>query len=104
MATPFKTVSVVLLALLSFHSLAQSPDKSQRQTNAAAVNTLKSFSLLPMRFEMNQGQTDTQVQFLVRGAGHALFLAPDEAVLTLRGPAGRAPSREMPASLPGGTG
>ncbi|MGA2556714.1 MAG: SBBP repeat-containing protein, partial [Verrucomicrobiota bacterium] len=32
---------------------------------------------------MNQGQTDPQVRFLSRGKGYALFLAADEAVLSL---------------------
>ena len=41
------------------------------------------FGRLPLHFEINQGQTDSQVQFLARGPGYTLFLTPTEAVLTL---------------------
>jgi uncharacterized protein DUF1905 len=40
---------------------------------------------LPLSFEANQGQTNTRVKFLSRGAGYTLFLTGDEAVLKLRG-------------------
>ena len=39
---------------------------------------------LPLRFEPNQGQSDSRVNFLARGAGYGLFLTPDQAVLRLR--------------------
>src|SRR5947209_15604923 len=38
---------------------------------------------LPMRFERNQGQFDGRVKFAARGAGYALWLTADEAVLSL---------------------
>ena len=41
------------------------------------------FGRLPLHFEINQGQTDSQVQFLARGPGYTLFLTPTEAVLAL---------------------
>lgn len=43
------------------------------------------YARLPLRFEANAGQTDARVNFLARGAGYALFLTPQEAVLQLRG-------------------
>jgi hypothetical protein len=39
---------------------------------------------LPLRFEPNQGQTSSKVDFLARGAGYGLFLTPNQAVLSLR--------------------
>jgi uncharacterized repeat protein (TIGR01451 family) len=39
---------------------------------------------LPMQFEKNEGQTDTQVQFLSRGPGYTVFLTSTQAVLSLR--------------------
>jgi uncharacterized repeat protein (TIGR01451 family) len=42
------------------------------------------YGKLPMRFEANQGQTDARVKFKARGAGYAVFLTSDEAVLQLR--------------------
>ncbi len=44
------------------------------------------YGRLPLSFEANRGQTDEQVEFLSRGNGYALFLTPNEAVLTLRDP------------------
>lgn len=37
----------------------------------------------PLAFEPNLGQSDPQVRYLARGAGYALFLTRDEAVLAL---------------------
>lgn len=61
-----------LLALMPLH-LAGQPSS-------------RNLASLPMRFEMNQGQTDAQVRFLARGEGYGLFLTPAEAVLSLREP------------------
>ena len=41
---------------------------------------------MPLRFEPNVGQVDAPVDFLARGAGYALYLDADEAVLSLDGP------------------
>lgn len=41
---------------------------------------------LPLAFEVNEGQTVREVDFVARGAGYTLFLAPAEVVLRLRTP------------------
>jgi hypothetical protein len=41
------------------------------------------FKKLPLRFEVNRGQTDSQVRFLARTADSTLFLTQSEAVLRL---------------------
>src|SRR5437899_219973 len=46
---------------------------------------VQSYGKLPLSFEKNEGQTDSQVQFLSRGRGYTLFLTRTEAVLALRG-------------------
>ena len=43
----------------------------------------QAYGNLPMRFEANQGQTDSSVRFLSRGSGYGLFLTSGEAVLVL---------------------
>jgi RHS repeat-associated protein len=53
-------------------------------TPAAASSELAS---LPYRFEVNQGQTDAQVQFLSHGPGYTLFLTAGGATLDLPDPA-----------------
>ena len=47
------------------------------------------FVNLPLVFESNQGQSDSQVQFLARGSGYGLFLTQNEAVLALQESAGQ---------------
>ena len=42
------------------------------------------YGQIPLHFEANQGQTDSEVKFLSRGKGYTLFLTPTEAVLSLR--------------------
>jgi hypothetical protein len=44
---------------------------------------LKMYGRLPLRFEVNQGQSDSQVRYLSRNSGYDLFLTPDEAVMVL---------------------
>jgi hypothetical protein len=44
------------------------------------------FPSLPLWFEANAGQVDSQVQFLARGHGHNILLTPTEAVIVLRKP------------------
>jgi hypothetical protein len=63
--------------------VAQSANGGQAQASVPEQETLKKLLLLPMRFEMNQGQADPNVKFLVRGQGHTLFLTPREVVLSL---------------------
>ncbi len=47
----------------------------------------KTYGKLPLSFEENLGQSDSQVKFLSRGSGYRLFLtSTGEAVLTLREP------------------
>ena len=59
------------------------------------------YSTLPLSFEVNQGQVDGQVKFLVRGRAYTLFLTGDEAVVTLRSHESGARNQE---SGPGGLG
>jgi len=56
----------------------------------------QNFGKLPLNFEVNRGQTDSQVKFLSRGSGYALFLTGNEAVLSLKKPS--ATSRQLSAS------
>ncbi|MGH2772364.1 MAG: SBBP repeat-containing protein, partial [Actinomycetota bacterium] len=53
-------------------------DASSGQAAARAA-----YGRLPLSFEPNRGQTDSQVEFLARGKGYTLFLTPKEAVISL---------------------
>ncbi|MGA8221160.1 MAG: kelch repeat-containing protein [Candidatus Acidiferrales bacterium] len=88
----FLSLAVILsLCALAPIALAQSAPAAQSLQPIAAhdakppLRTIESaYGKLPLSFEANQGQTDQQVKFISRGPGYALFLTPDEAVLSLR--------------------
>jgi beta-propeller repeat-containing protein len=87
--------SVRLLTLIAA-GLASAPLlKAQAPFAEQAGSPAASYGQLPLHFESNQGQVDSQVRFLARGSGYSLFLTPTEAVLALkeRGTAGPAVMR-----------
>jgi hypothetical protein len=83
-------MSIVLWNFTAGSSFADpfaNPIEKPRDANAAKAALLA----MPLSFEANQGQTDSQVKFLSRGDGYSLFLTSHEAVFTLRPPAGVKP-------------
>jgi Beta-propeller repeat len=61
------------------------------------------YSLLPLIFEPNQGQTNRRARFLAHGSGYTLFLTANGAVLALqdrRGAPRRAPNSSRRPSSP----
>ncbi|MGH8009640.1 MAG: hypothetical protein ACREQ3_21830 [Candidatus Binatia bacterium] len=58
-------------------TIGQTPDAATARLRAA-------YGQLPLHFEANHGQTDTQVKFFSRGQSYSLFLTSTEAVLQLR--------------------
>jgi hypothetical protein len=71
-------VPVIAQAALPATSPASGPETKPR--------LIASYGKLPLSFEVNRGQTASERKFLARGPGYGLFLAPTEAVLTLRKP------------------
>lgn len=65
---------------VSQSTASSAQDDSQRLAEGASR---EAYGRLPIGFEANQGQTDSQVKFLARGSGYNLFLTPSEAVLVL---------------------
>ena len=51
---------------------------------AAAAGIREAYGRVPLSFESNSGQTDSQAEFIARGAGFTLFLSQGSAVLVLR--------------------
>jgi uncharacterized protein (TIGR03437 family) len=76
-------MSMVLWSLTAGHIFGDSPENPTHAKPAKAV-----LLAVPLSFEANQGQTDSQVKFLSRGDGYSLFLTSNEVVFTLRTPAG----------------
>ncbi|RPI46027.1 MAG: hypothetical protein EHM59_08575, partial [Betaproteobacteria bacterium] len=52
---------------------------------AIAGSSADSTGFAALAFELNQGQSDAAVDFLARGAGYAIFLTGDGAVVALQG-------------------
>jgi len=61
------------------------------KTDASHPQVVAAYGKLPLAFEINKGQTDSQVKFLSRGSGYTLFLTGREAVLEVRKPSGFRP-------------
>ena len=60
----------------------------------ANARIVEAYGKLPLSFEANQGQTNSDVKFLSRGSGYSLFLTSTEAVLSLNPSRARKPSRD----------
>jgi hypothetical protein len=88
--------STILLAQSS-SSIADAVIKAPLVKQSAAVKDVSQpdpasqakirdgYGKLPLSFEANQGQADSQVKFLTRTGAYSLFLTGDEAVLALHG-------------------
>src|SRR5258708_34908378 len=61
-----------------------SRSSSSRSSAYSKPNARAILGQLPLIFEPNQGQADSKVKFLARGAGYSLFLDPTGAVLALQ--------------------
>jgi hypothetical protein len=59
---------------------AQLPDLQKLNARRAAIGRL------PLQFEKNQGQIDSRVNYLSRGAGYDFFLTAGETVMSLHAP------------------
>jgi len=78
-------------------SPSTSASSAQVENQTIAEGELKkAYGKIPIGFESNQGQTDSQVKFLARGSGYNLFLTPSEAVLVLSRSTARARQSRFP--------
>ena len=80
----FVLVAIPVLAffLTLLRSDADPARKAPADTKPAA-SVLESYAKLPLAFERNMGQTDSQVKYVSRGNGYEVFLTAKEAVLAL---------------------
>jgi hypothetical protein len=88
MLSIFYSLLAILLSVLSLggHKPAGMSSPA-RDASMSKARVLKSYGGLPMSFEVNQGQADSDVRFVARGQGYAILLQPSEALLALRPPA-----------------
>jgi len=71
--------------------------------DASLPPVVATYGKLPLAFEINEGQTDSQVKFLSRGSGYTLFLTGSEAVLAVREPSASRPQGGRIPNLKYGT-
>ena len=78
-------VSAASAELVNATSTRHSRESGNPEVDPAAKARIsENYGKLPLAFEVNNGQTDKQVDFLSRGAGYSLFLTPTEAVMVLQ--------------------
>ena len=69
--------------LIDAHTRPAGVQKRSGVPNVPNARIAEAYGKLPLSFEANQGQTDSNVKFLSRGSGYSLFLTANEAVLSL---------------------
>ncbi len=84
----FSFALLLLLAVLALRfsvpgQLPATGDPTAFAALEAATPGRFDFGRIPLSFEANQGQTDSQVRFLARGPGYGLFLTSNIAFLSL---------------------
>lgn len=78
------SLSLLVCVTVSSGVAAQSQTSASSTTEKLPVPHLAAdYGKLPLSFEANQGQVDSQVRFTSRGNGYSLFLTDKEAVLAL---------------------
>ncbi len=55
---------------------------ARQASEAARIHA--TYGRMPLLFEENRGQTDSQVRFMTRGGGYSVFLTPAETVLSMQ--------------------
>ncbi len=55
--------------------------------SASNDQILQDYGQVPLSFQINEGQTSPQVEYLSQGSGYSLFLTPTESMLSLQAPA-----------------
>ena len=86
---PLVLLSLCLVAVATTLLQIKSPLKNGHAGRTAIppvanARIVEAYGKLPLSFEANQGQIDSEVKFLSRGSGYSLFLTSNEAVLSLK--------------------
>jgi hypothetical protein len=78
--------ALVLLGFLMLLAVTATKAQTPATASKPGTGTLNSSMApkpihLPLFFEANQGQADSQVRFMARGKGYMLLLTPTETIL-----------------------
>lgn len=72
-------LSYLIASVLTLFTLT----KAHAETFPGQVNVVTNYGEMPLRFEANAGQTDSQFKYYSRGSGYTMFFAPSEVILAL---------------------
>ena len=78
-------IAIVIVAL-AVGAIAYAPAPSANKRASASLSKTEAMvrlSQIPIYFEKNQGQTNSQVRFLSRAGDYTVFLTDDSAVLAM---------------------
>lgn len=75
----------------------------QTSDNTSHPQLVDVYGKLPLSFEVNRRQIDTEVKFTSRGTGYTLFLTPTETVLMLQKPVNVSDPEDINAEVTGHT-
>ncbi len=92
--------SLLCLLFLAVMPALATANPAQAISPTARAEVQAHYGHLPLSFEVNQGQVDSKVKFLVRGHGYGLFLTPTEAVLSLQTSQAKSASAALAGSMP----
>ena len=74
----------LIFTVLASHAQERPAPTYSRSATSENDNMRSNYGKVPLMFEENQGQTDSQVKFLSHGSGYSLFLTTGGMVLALR--------------------
>ncbi len=86
MACLILTSPLILPSFNRHTEFTRSISRSAWMTQSSDTRPIESYGKLPLSFEENRGQTDSQVKFLSRSSGYSLFLTSTQAVFRFRKP------------------
>ncbi len=72
---------LLVAAVIFYSGVALAASVTPDQTTE--IRLAERYRGLPLSFEANRGQTDSQARFLARGSGYALLLAPSKIMLVM---------------------
>ncbi|HWO38958.1 MAG TPA: SBBP repeat-containing protein, partial [Candidatus Acidoferrum sp.] len=76
--------AIVPIVFIALTCCAQQPQAQTSTASSTGTPVKQNYGRLPLLFESNQGQTDSQVKFLSQGPGYSVFLTSGSMVLSLR--------------------
>lgn len=97
---PTATIAALLVLLVWPEPWTKAASDGSAGVPKTAQHLLETYGRLPLSFEANAGQTSSQVKFLSRGQGCALFLTRRaETVLALAPKPARKSTRSQPGDV-----